>query len=75
MADTEASRSRRLPRFPHITRDSFLLAVGTCLTINELVIRSGQERPYVLVLLAGMMGLPVFLHADEKRRDNRDGSG
>lgn len=68
MAETVEGK-RRIPR---ITRDSFLLFVGTCLTINELVIRSGPERPYVLVLLAGMMGLPVFLHADEKRRTSSD---
>lgn len=52
-----------------ITRDGFLLALGVFLTINELVIRSGPERPYVLVLLGGMMGLPAFIRADEKRRN------
>lgn len=65
---TEATK-RRLPK---ITRDTILFSTGLVLTINELVFRSGEQRQYVLVLLAGMMGLPAFLHFDEKRRNSND---
>lgn len=50
-----------------ITRDAVLFATGLALLINEAVIRHGPERPYLLVMYAGMMGLPVFLRTDEKR--------
>lgn len=50
-----------------ITRDAVLFVAGLLLLINEAVLRNGAERPYLLVVFAGMMGLPVFLRSDEKR--------
>lgn len=58
---------RRDFKWPRVTRDGLLLGTGVILTINEAVIRSGAERPYLLMLFAGMMGLPVFLRQDEKK--------
>ena len=47
-------------------RDATLFLTGLALAVNELVIRQGPERPTVLLLIAGMMGLPAFLKADER---------
>jgi hypothetical protein len=47
-------------------RDATLFFTGLGLAIYEVVIRSGTERPTVLLLIAGMMGLPAFLKADER---------
>ena len=48
-------------------RDATLFLTGLGLLIHELVIRQGPERPTVLLLLAGILGVPAFLRADEKR--------
>lgn len=54
-----------------ITRDVVLLAAGLGLTINE-ALRAGPERPSLLVLYAGMMGLPAVMRFDElRRKDSR----
>lgn len=53
-------------------RDALLFSTGLLLTIHELVIRTGPERPTILILLAGMMGLPAFLRGDEKEADRED---
>lgn len=52
---------RRLPR---ITRDALLFGVGLMLTIHEAVLRNSEPRPSLLVLYAGMMGLPAVFQAD-----------
>lgn len=49
-------------------RDVVLFLSGLGLTINEALIREGQERPSLIMLYAGMMGLPAVLRADERRR-------
>jgi len=48
-------------------RDAILFFTGIGLLINELVTRTGPERPTVLLLLAGLVGAPAFLRADEKQ--------
>jgi hypothetical protein len=48
-------------------RDTVLFLTGIGLIIYEAVLRSGTERPTLLVLYAGMVGLPAFLRVDEKR--------
>jgi hypothetical protein len=58
-------RWRRLS--PAGWRDALLFLTGLGLLIHELVIRTGPERPTVLLLLAGILGVPAFLRADEKR--------
>lgn len=47
------------------TRDVILFLSGLAGVFHEVVLRGG-ERPTVLLLLAGMMGLPAFLRADGK---------
>lgn len=43
-----------------------LFVTGMGLIVNEAVLREGPERPTLLVLYAGMVGLPAFLRRDEK---------
>lgn len=59
--------STRARWWTKISRDLVLFAVGLGLTINE-ALRAGPERPSLLVLYAGMMGLPAILRFDEQRR-------
>lgn len=51
-----------------VTRDTVLFTTGLALIVNEAVLRSGPERPTLLVLYAGMVGLPAVLRADDRRR-------
>jgi len=57
---------RRWPSFA-AWRDSLLFLTGLSLIVYEAVIRVGPERPTFLLLYGGMVGLPAFLRADEKR--------
>lgn len=50
-------------------RDAVLFLTGIGLIVHEATIRTGPERPTLLLLYAGMVGLPAFLRADEKRQD------
>ena len=54
-----------------ITRDLVLLVAGLVLLIFEAVIRSQPPRESLLVLYAGMMGLPAVLRYDENRRKRK----
>lgn len=56
--------ARRI-RWPRVTRDTALFLTGLVLTIREAFFEDA-ERPYLLMIFAGMMGLPVFLRRDEK---------
>lgn len=47
-------------------RDVTLFVTGLGLIVHEAVLREGPERPTLLVLYAGMVGLPAFLRRDEK---------
>lgn len=47
-------------------RDVTLFVTGLGLIIYEAVLRDGPERPTLLVLYAGLVGLPSFLRRDEK---------
>jgi hypothetical protein len=51
-------------------RDAVLFLTGLGLIVHEAVIRVGPERPSFLLLFGGMVGLPAFLRADEKRTAN-----
>jgi hypothetical protein len=55
-------------KWPTITRDSVLFAFGLGGIVNEAFVRSEPTRPELLVLFAGMVGLPVALRRDEGRR-------
>jgi hypothetical protein len=63
----------RLPwgNFPKITRDTSLLIGGLLGTAHETLV-SKVDRPSLLALFAGMMGLPLFLRKDEKEREDED---
>lgn len=54
-------------RWPFI-RDVILFSAGILGVLHETVF-TALERPTLLLLFAGMMGLPAFLRADEKRRN------
>jgi len=69
MGGPAVRRRRRFGRgggLSTVARDSILFLSGIILIVNELVVRDGPERPTVLLLLAGMVGLPAFLRADER---------
>lgn len=53
-------------------RDGLLFLTGLALIVNEAVIRTGPERPTLLVLYAAMVGLPAFLRADDRRANGPD---
>lgn len=55
-------------RVPKLPRDTILFFSGLSLVIHEAVIRSGAERPTLLLLFAAMMGLPFIFAADEVRK-------
>jgi hypothetical protein len=47
-------------------RDSILFLTGLSLIIFEAVVRTGPERYGLLMLYAGMVGLPLVLRGDER---------
>lgn len=47
-------------------RDPILFFAGLGLIVQEAVFYRGPERWGLMMLYAGMMGLPVFLRSDEK---------
>ena len=47
-------------------RDGALFLTGLGLIVHEAILRTGPERPTLLLLYAGMVGLPAFLRTDEK---------
>jgi hypothetical protein len=61
-------REERRHWWRSITRDLVLFTVGLLLLIFEAVVRGGDPRESLLVIYAGMMGLPAILRADELRR-------
>lgn len=46
-------------------RDVLLFIVGLAGVVHEIAV-AGLERPTLLALLAAMMGLPLFLRADDR---------
>lgn len=56
--------THRAKRRIRIGRDTVLFTTGLVLTVNE-ALRSGAERPTLLLLFAAMMGLPAILARDE----------
>jgi hypothetical protein len=51
-----------------VTRDGLLFILGAAGFLHELIITQG-ERPTLLLGCMALMGLPVFLRSDEKRKD------
>lgn len=54
-----------------ITRDGVLFVIGVLGIAHETLV-SNAERPTLLILFAGMVGLPAFLHKDEKQQNKED---
>jgi hypothetical protein len=48
-------------------RDFVLFLGGLAGVFHETVLR-GVDRPFLLTVFAAMMGLPLVLHRDEKRK-------
>jgi hypothetical protein len=53
-----------------ISRDTILFAFGL-LGIAYETLAQGGERPTLLLLFAGMVGLPAFLKGDEKAQKKK----
>ncbi len=54
---------------PQISRDSILFFSGL-IGVGYETFGENAERPTLLILFGAMMGLPVFLNADEARKQN-----
>lgn len=54
-----------------ITRDGVLFVIGLLGIAHETLV-SKADRPTLLLLFAAMVGLPAFLHKDEKRQAKED---
>lgn len=53
---------------PRGLRDSILFIAGIVGVIHETV-TPGDARPLLLGIFAAMLGLPLFMHLDEKRQN------
>jgi hypothetical protein len=51
-----------------VTRDGLLFILGAGGFLHELIITQG-ERPTLLLGCMALMGLPVFLRSDDRRKD------
>lgn len=51
-----------------IIRDLGIFVLGAYGFVHELL-RSGAERPQILIMSAAMMGLPLIIRGDEKRQE------
>jgi hypothetical protein len=54
--------------YQKITRDTVLFSAGLLGIAHETLVAEA-ERPSLLFLFAGMMGLPVFLRKDENKQE------
>jgi hypothetical protein len=57
-----------------LSRDMVLFLVGLLGVLHEALFTS-LDRPSLLVLFAGMMGLPAFLRSDEKKKRLNNNGG
>ncbi len=62
----------RLPNGFTGWRDTVLFVSGIGLIFYEAILREGPERPTLLILYAGMVGLPAFLKSDEKKEADKN---
>jgi hypothetical protein len=56
---------RRERRWPSISRDTVLFIAGLAGLVHE-TLSTGVERPILIAAFLAMMGLPLFLRADER---------
>jgi len=64
-------RRRRRFDVKTISRDTILFAVGLLGIAYETLIADGIE-PTLLVMFGAMVGLPAFLHTDEKAKQAKE---
>lgn len=58
---------------PRLHRDGVLFLAGLGAFIHEVVIHAGPERPTLILASLALMGLPIWLRADEAKQGRRDG--
>lgn len=63
-AEQETKQERKKFRFG---RDTIIFVVGLGGIVNETFFTL-SERPTLLILFAAMIGLPAFLHLDERKK-------
>lgn len=64
--------TRATRRKLRISRDATLFMVGLAGVLHETLI-SKVDRPTLLLLFAGMIGLPTFLRGDEHSQERGSG--
>lgn len=69
---TARRRPKRRIHWPRVTRDGVIFVAGLAGLFHETVLSKG-ERPTLIFACMAMIGLPAFLHADE--RSSRGGGG
>ena len=50
-----------------LTRDTVLFVAGLAGIFHETLVHAGTERPTLLLLFGAMIGLPLFLRADDRK--------
>lgn len=65
---TEPARARWSGGIPAPIQRSILFVAGLVLLSHEAIIRTQDPRWPLLVIYAGMMGLPLALKADDLRK-------
>lgn len=61
---------RLTARWP-LVRDVTIVVTALGLIVYEAAFYDGQERPTLLLLYTGMLGLPAFLRADARRSNGQ----
>lgn len=57
-----------------ISRDTILFIIGALGLFYETVLYHGAgERPTLIMAFLALMGIPLFLRADENKKDNSNG--
>jgi hypothetical protein len=62
--------ARRRSRWPRFSRDAVLFTAGLAGIAHETLL-ANADRPTLLFVFAAMVGLPAFLHADERDKSPR----
>lgn len=58
-----------LGKWRGITRDGVLFVIGILGIAHETLVSGPSERPTLLLLFGAMVGLPLFLRADDRGKD------
>jgi hypothetical protein len=67
-AAAEQEEKDRWSTWDKRVRDSFIFLLGAAAFVNEIFF-TDSPRPAALVAIGGMIGIPLVLAADEKRRE------